>query len=84
MEQLNLFGKIIYWKDWTKYFVESLDGVRLANFDDIPECETCKLDTVEHPLLYRGNDTYALLCTLDVLKLKLIKLPKREQNLRKK
>ena len=82
MEQLKLFGKIIYWKDWTKYMVESLDGVRLANFDDIPECETCKLDTTGHPLIYRGKNTYDVLCILDIKKLKLVKLPKKEQKLR--
>lgn len=79
MEQLRLFGKIIYWKDWVKYMVESLDGVRLANLDDIPECKTCKLDTTEHPVVYRGNGGYDLLCILDVKKLKLIKLSKKEQ-----
>ena len=78
MEQLSLFGKIIYWKNWTKYIAESLDGVRLANFDDIPECKECKLDTTDHPAVYRGEGVYDLLCILDVKKLKLVKLSKKE------
>lgn len=76
MEQLLLFGKIIYWKNWTKYLIENIDSVRLANYDDIPECKKCKLATSDHPVVYCGNNTYNILCILDVKKLKLVRLSK--------
>ncbi len=66
--QLNLFKKRIFWEpDWTEYEVDSLDGIRFANYDEIPQCEGCKMASQAHPLLAKGGGAYDLLCSLDFI-----------------
>ena len=68
-QQLNIFGKqeISWGYGWERFEVDSLEGIRYANYDEIPECKNCEMDCQPHPLVYAGDGSWDLLCSLDFI-----------------